>query len=213
MEYCTEIGCRAYSCIPWLWGCEDRRWDALVGVDDEIFANDGDGDTGRTDVLLGTEEDDCVCGNVDGARKDVARAISYEGDGLAVLLGQILDRETWVGELDTVHGLVVAVVEHSRLALDWAQLPLADWRNGTELAVSTLHLSRINSSIGGSTQTSSFLDRFGRPGTSDSIVARGTLVAVVLDIVGVLDSVSGKKVECGGGELLCASTLNEENGV
>ncbi len=83
-------------------GCEVRRGGRLVRVDDEIFADDGDGGSGGTDVLLSAEEDDRVGSDVDRAGKDVARAVGDEGYLLAVVLWQVVDGEAWVGKFDTV---------------------------------------------------------------------------------------------------------------
>lgn len=56
---------------------------------------------------------------VDGPREDVGRTVRYDGYVFAVVVWELMDGQARRGELDPVHRLVVAVVQHGALRDAW----------------------------------------------------------------------------------------------
>ena len=203
---------------------QSRAGLAEVGREEGLL-EDGHGDTGGAEVLLGAEEEERVVVDGDAARKDVGGHIGHNDGASTILLGfQNLGE---AGELDTVNGLVVAEVDVGGVL---AELPGAFVGDLAELLAVVAEGARVAHQVDvlRAKQTLGFLVRLERPAAGNDVVDHEAglyaleeggkhcgLIGFRSKLLlhgGVLAGNPGAdEVVHGGGELAGATALHEEN--
>lgn len=176
----------------------ERGHQARVNAVEEVVADNHDGQTGGSDVLLGAKVDQAKLGDVNRAREDVGRHVADERDRRVDVVARedaFLAGSAVVGKFDTVNGLVGAVVEVSSFATR-SELPFRDIGNR---AVALL--LGVNHNVDLGTQTLSFFSGLVGPASGDDVVDGNRLPVFAVALTAANQVVEDGR-ELGGGTTL-----------